>query len=104
MKRKHAAEIIAWANGAEIQRELSVGRWVYDPYPNWLDDYNFRVKPEPRMDVVRDASVFTNGDIEAGVFSHPMVAGGFSHPMVAGFIRYTIDGETRKLKSAEVIE
>lgn len=41
---KHAALIKAWADGAEIQFQLSGGSWVGVPDPMWNADH-YRVKP-----------------------------------------------------------
>ena len=46
MRHKHADEIIAWANGAQFQRQNRDGEWVDDNYPYWYPDVNYRVKPK----------------------------------------------------------
>jgi len=52
MKHKHHKEIIAWANGAEIQvRSTLNSKWCdcKDNNPSWNPEYEYRVKPkEPR--------------------------------------------------------
>ena len=49
--RKHAELIKAWADGAEI--EWFDGRtWQVVRSPAWCDDTQYRVKPEPKPDVV----------------------------------------------------
>jgi hypothetical protein len=53
MKHKHAELIKAWADGAQIQRQNSIGKWVNEAHPVWLDDNNYRIKPEEKQPVVR---------------------------------------------------
>jgi len=51
MKHKWHKEIIAWANGAEIecQHKTFVGQdWEEVKEPMWLDDVNYRIKPQPK--------------------------------------------------------
>jgi hypothetical protein len=75
---KHAELIKAWADGAEIE-VCSNGQWTYFSNPRWYDDVEYRIKPEPKPDVV---NVY---DLRLSV-------------------RLTFDGETCKLKNAEVLE
>jgi hypothetical protein len=85
---KHAELIKAWADGAEIQVRLSSsGGWgdCHDPY--WSDHVEYRIKSEPKPDVVQHwcASV------------QPL-----KYPEQNN-LKLTFDGETGKLKSAEVL-
>lgn len=91
---KHAALIKAWADGAEIERWFaSVGKWLYTANPNWDVKYQYRVKPEPKPDVVfgRNAYLNSDGYLLMDLLNKPN-------------IRFTFDGETGKLKKAEVLE
>lgn len=63
MKHKHAELIKAWADGAEIEMKVSEWHWVYIHKPHWDDDVEYRIKPEPKPDVVR--YLMTN-DYECG--------------------------------------
>jgi hypothetical protein len=45
-KHKWAKEIKAWADGAEIQF-LSAGEWLYVDMPEWNEETQYRVKPQP---------------------------------------------------------
>jgi len=92
MKHKHAVEIIAWANGAEIEGRSPGGEWKLT-VPNWYLYCEYRVKPEKKPDVVRYISVYPEGGIEP---PDPCIC-------LAGVIRIIINGETGKL-SAEVVE
>ena len=85
---KQAELIKAWADGAEIEKQANTGEWFIDYRPNWYEDGYYRIKPEPKPDFIehyyfRDAGALT------GVSSTR--------------VQYTFDGETGKLKSAEVI-
>jgi len=89
MKRKHADLIHAWADGAQIQSRNNIGEhWQDNHLPVWANDTMYRIKPEPKPDVVKFTTLWqTNGyDMsEVGQFC------------------LTWDGETGKLKSAEVV-
>ena len=56
MKHKHAELIKAWADGAEIQHKGGDGNWYdspsYPPQMIWYDGTEYRIKPEPKPDVV----------------------------------------------------
>ncbi len=58
MRHKHADEIIAWANGAEIQLyHTDTEKWVDAPTPLWFD-CEYRIKPEPnRSDEITDREI-----------------------------------------------
>ena len=90
---KHAELIKAWADGAEIQWKSRVdGQWrLFEGHIYaWIDDYEYRIKPEPKPDVV---SYFyaTTDDI--------------SYTDESGAnLKVTFDGETGELKSAEVLK
>lgn len=48
---KHAEVIKAWADGAEIEFRdpLSSGpAWKDTPHPAWHEDWEYRVKPQPK--------------------------------------------------------
>lgn len=86
---KHAELIKAWADGAEIEWKNSNESWVVDRNPNWgYQDAMYRIKPEPKPDIVVSRWVYKDGSTSYCSQSN---------------VRYTFDGETGKLKSAEVI-
>ena len=102
MKHKHAMEIIAWANGATIEGRFPGEEWEL-AVPYWYLEFEYRVKPEPKPDVVKYASVHPDGGIG---LSYPSIAVVKSRPRSicpVGIIRITINGETGKI-SAEVVE
>lgn len=92
---KHAALIKAWADGAEIEF-LPSGSSVWWSYqrPCWDWDGDYRIKPEPKPDVVEQyvAKGYTK-------YSGVRVAEHWERDN----LKLTFDGETGKLKSAEVI-
>lgn len=89
---KHAALIKAWADGAKIERK-SAGDWVEH---NWCDlwhhDYEYRIKPEPKPDVVKycEADIDEVGDLTLSTWA-------------SDNLKLTFDGNTKKLIKAEVI-
>ena len=99
MKHKHAELIKAWADGAEIQARLAegygTGGWYDTDIPTWGLDKEYRIKPEPKPDVVEEAYVMKR--ISGEVY----VCQGFHEIPNA---RFVWDGETGKLKSAEVLK
>jgi len=90
MKHKHAELIKAWADGAriEVKRPSNGSWWEADP-PLWDLDYEYRIKPEPKPDVVMEMHMTR--------FNSTMI-------YVDPNLRLTFDGETGELKSAEVIK
>ena len=97
---KHAELIKAWADGAEIEYRAvpGCGEWVYYPRQKhliWDEIAEFRIKPEPKPDVVKFVSVKAS---EAGFHEWCNASPSISN------LRLTFDGETGKLKKAEVLE
>ena len=84
MKHKHAELIKAWADGAEIlQYMINLDEWADCTYdPSWNVNKTYRIKPEPKPDVIRFVRAI-NGNEK---------------------IKFIFDGETGDLKSAEVIK
>ena len=87
---KHAELIKAWADGAEIEYFLKhYDQWITTSNPAWLLRDKYRIKPEPKPDVVRWC-VATFGM-------------GYEEYTERANLKVTFDGKTGKLKSAEVI-
>ena len=86
---KHAELIKAWADGAEIEARQGDGTtWVTVDAPSWSIHGTYRIKPEPKPDVVeyRQESPYdksTPAEFNLALF---------------------FDGETGKLKAAEVLK
>jgi hypothetical protein len=98
---KHAKLIKAWAEGAIIQEKYSFNDWrVFDGY--WQEDkaYTYRIRPEPKPDVV----YYGVCDQEAARLRVTELEWCFTKLNDEGdLIKFTFDGETGKLKSAEVL-
>ena len=90
---KHAELIKAWADGAviETKNKHSFVGWFEDDEPWWNDDdYEFRIKPEPKPDVVK----MFQANYQCAFEVKPYDAN----------LRLIWDGETGELKSAEVLK
>ena len=98
---KHAKLIKAWADGAEIEYRFlnnvtqEWGRWQSSPQESifiWHENFNteYRIKPQPKPDFVKYCQVRL---IDCQIYRHK------DDNLVLLF-----DGETEKLKSAEVIK
>jgi hypothetical protein len=96
---KHAELIKAWADGAEIQwKHDGCTDWQDTIKPDWNPDANYRIKPEPKPDhgesmtlyaclaSIEDKTKRDRSYIEVGNF------------------HLVWDGETGKIKSAEVLK
>lgn len=88
---KHAELIKAWADGAEIQF-FQCGFWQDTICPTWNPNYEWRIKSEPKPDVVKSSYILLNinGDIWQDI-------------SCTANVKFTFDGETGKLKTAEVL-
>lgn len=91
---KHAALIKAWADGAEIEYKHYTGVWKpCGTSVGWLVDFEYRIKPKLKPDMM--TYYYVNGDNELFRWS-PLNRGNAD-------LRVIVDGETGKLKSAEVL-
>ena len=100
---KHAELIKAWADGAEIEFYSEPSKqWIFTAFPSWIPDYQFRIKPEPKPDVINEVSVYQNAfwTFESERKKDRTIR---FQPVHLGEMRLTWDGETGKLKSAEVL-
>ena len=92
---KHAELIKAWADGAEIERcgIGSLGPWtLHDGAWDVAENYDFRIKQEPKPDVVR---YYTCRIDNEGIYRTALQ---YNADLVLVY-----DGETHKLKKAEVL-
>lgn len=98
---KHADVLRAIADGKAVQwqSEDFLGGW-HDFYPTGVitplthQRHNWRIKPEPKPDVVRYGWI-----TESTGCAEPICQHSSQHANA----RFVIDGETGKLKSAEVL-
>jgi len=96
MRHKHADLIHAWADGAEIEHFAEFYKlWEPASTPTWDVNWRYRIKPVPKPDVVRYYAVNLLRSL-----IHCLNDGGCG----SDSLRLTFDGETGKLKSAEVIK
>jgi hypothetical protein len=94
MKNKHSEIIKAWADGTRIERRLSKYVWIDTDLPVYESE-EYRIKPEPKPDVIDYLFV---GDKKFD--ETPEINWVFEN---TANLKLTWDGETGKLKSAEVI-
>lgn len=107
-KKQHKwhKEIKAWADGKEIEQRYTYRNFNYDnwekvKYPLWQDDKcEYRIKPEPKPDVVRYLGMqeFCFGKWEFAEDDFHKI----SHWPCK--LKLTFDGETGKLKHAEILK
>ena len=98
---KHAAIIKAWADGAEIEffHRIS-GVWCPAPMPSWDEYTPYRIKPAPKPDIVENTTIYRNLNRQ---FDFQRTCGErFTESRIAD-VRLTFDGETGKLKAAEIL-
>jgi len=103
---KHAEVIKAWADGAQIQEYSEYHqKWNdiglmsgagYNSPILWNINSKYRIKPEPRLDVVRYINIPSGEIFRASVSTS-------AYPADFGCIKCVFDGETHKLKSVEKI-
>ncbi len=90
---KHAELIKAWADGAEIEYSREGYPWKKIVDPTWSTTCDYRVKPEPKPDVVYYSTLM-------GVRGSDYTK---SNKASVHNIKHTYDGETGKLKSVEML-
>ena len=88
---KHAELIKAWADGADIEIKFYEG-WRDCRPIDWNENAEFRIKPQPKPDQVVYPQSATSWDENQ---KHQWFIG--------GRLKLTFDGETGKLKKAEVL-
>ena len=89
---KHKDLIIAWANGAIIETWSSTENAWHETSDPWWEEYTkYRIKPEPKPDFIEHW--YVNATKRELIWSDKVSAN----------LRLTFDGETGKLKAAEVL-
>jgi hypothetical protein len=102
MKHKHADLIKQWADGAQIQTLQGNGQWSDREHPLWADGMLYRIKPEPKADVIRN--FYLESNLLLGLRFSQAHTPTDLRGREFNCIRCTFDGETGKLKSAEVLK
>ena len=93
-KHKHYDTIIAWANGAAIEmHEPTEKTWFVVHNPSWHYWLEYRIKPVPKPDLVREALVVNS--LSAGPLLYA------ASPSEANIV-LVFDGETGKLKQCTI--
>ena len=95
---KHAEILRAIADGKEVQFKGSNGEWIEPVSINPIHDsyLEWRIKPEPKP----DAELYYNCSFGSGVVYCGKTGGIVFKPYN---LRLTFDGETEKLKKAEIL-
>lgn len=100
-KRVHYDVIKAWADGAEVQWKRKTESVWYDcdedDPPLWKSSLDYRVKPQPKPDniIYCEAQI----DTDNAYFYYRSNVQHSTHNL-----KLTFDGESGKLKSAEVLK
>ena len=97
---KHAELIKAWADGAEIQLKGRNGEWI-DIFPDWQEECEYRIKHEPKPDVVWFVTAYLDQFKYQEV---PQLTDIGQKGSALNNLKLTFDGETGELKSAEVLK
>jgi hypothetical protein len=103
---KHSELIKAWADGCKIEYySKDYATWSHIPKPSWSTDILHRIKPEHKPDVVMYAivSVYEVNIGRRTIESDEWASLLTDMKTSDDIIKLTFDGETGKLKSAEVI-
>lgn len=90
MKHIHYETIMAWANGAKVEmQDILTGTWHDMDNPKWFESIDYRIKPQPKPDLVREALIVNS------LSSGPMLYA--ASPSEANVV-LVFDGSTGKLK------
>lgn len=95
---KHAELIKAWADGAEIEVSMDGSHWSDClGAPSFNVNFKYRIKPEPKPDVIRYGLAIVNNGICLTYPAPPKTHNNDDN------LKLVFDGETGKLIDAEVI-
>lgn len=99
----HAELIKQWADGAQIQYLSDKGWWLdATGAPSWRDTTAYRVKPEPKPDVVLYACIEKN-DWKNITAAKVHACNADTRKTETDTVMFIFDGETGKLKDAQVL-
>ena len=105
MRHKHYDLILEWACGAEIEY-LDGEQWINALTPSWYEFSEYRIKPEPKPDIVLYAHGFNildkNNDF-ACMTNAKNIDKLNSENGEKPNIKLTYDGETNEFKDVEKI-
>lgn len=99
---KHADLIKAWADGAKIEGRTADTNeyWTLIGHPQWHEHWQYRIKPEPKPDVVVYGRM---KDYVQELDEYPQVTDIAHVKSRHDNLKFIFDGETGKLKAAEVV-
>lgn len=102
----HAEIIKAWADGAEIQFHTGgkFGTWDDTTNPIWNPQFKYRIKPEPKPDVVLYGAENTLRCLRTEDGTQVLSSTFTSRKTKIDRVKYIYDGETGELKSVELIK
>ncbi len=92
---KWAKEIKAWADGAEIEcRHRDCQEWMEKKHPEWWENMDYRIKPQPKEPQYLHAVLLTNGNIKIGTYGEFMpLCKGESVDKIIGKIKLETDDD-----------
>jgi hypothetical protein len=100
----HAELIKAWADGATIQHKaMLIGGsiWLDDKTPRFYNDIEYRIKPEIKPDFYAYAQMQCISHANEDCFRAAFLSSKSSKKV--DNVKFIFDGETRKLKSVELL-
>ena len=98
---KHHDLIVAWAKGAQIQYKDKGTWYACAPQPAWTPSTRYRIKPEPKPKFILYVSV---GECRPGAGLPDVGQWAAYSKNPYNNVKLIFDGETGKLKKAEVID
>jgi len=105
---KHAEAIKAWADGHTIEVFTADGCWMEVSNTTWQPDREYRIKREPKPDIVDEEYLYWNMAVPVTAnlndYSWERWLKNGDAYKVAGTFKLTYDGETGQLKAAELIK
>lgn len=107
-KHPHADVIHAYADGAKVQfRAHKDDDWLDILTPHFEPKFQYRIKPEPKPDIVSTAVLDFYGSHKRPVvrvsWSGEHRQGNLSLPDSA-ILKFSFDGETGKIKNVELVQ
>ena len=101
-KHKWYNEIIAFAEGKDIEYSEDNIIWFSNKFPSFFDEINYRVKLKPKPDVIKFIKVNSSSDMSFTQNNLTDINKWHNHDTL-GIFKITIDGKTGKLKSVEIV-
>jgi hypothetical protein len=111
-KHKHAELIKQWADGAIIEVKGAIYKkdeWQITTTPRWDVDYEYRVQPTPKPDIIVKRTLHYNISTDnfwsAATQKLEHWSGAPTHDHLCAInVQITFDGETREPVAVEIIK